>query len=154
MSNLKLPKLQRKRGKKRTFPDYGISPTYDELHIPDYGLDDLFEEGIQPEQNKQLVPKPPTNEESLADGLEGKKKMYIDPQSDLPAEQQDLPPEDDDDEIPDYALDEEDRFNEILKDLDITTYDNVKKILNEPEMTRKLIRSYLKLAKFRREHFK
>lgn len=30
--------------------DYGI-PTYDG-DIPDYGLDDLFDEGIQQEQNK------------------------------------------------------------------------------------------------------
>lgn len=44
-------------------PDYGI-PIYDEA-IPDYGLEDLFVEGIQPEQNKQLVPIPPTYEESL-----------------------------------------------------------------------------------------
>ena len=51
-------------------PDHGI-PAYDE-DIPKYGLDDLFEEGIQTEQNKQLVPKPPTYEESLADVLEGK----------------------------------------------------------------------------------
>ena len=35
LSNLKLPKLQRKRGKKKmVVPDYGI-PTYDE-HIPNY----------------------------------------------------------------------------------------------------------------------
>ena len=58
-------------------PDYGI-PIYDEA-IPDYGLEDLFVEGIQPEQNKQLVPKPPAYEESLADVLEGKKRMYVDP---------------------------------------------------------------------------
>ena len=59
--NLKLTALQRKRGKKMALPDYGI-PTYDE-DIPDYALDDLFdEEEIRPEQNKHLVPKPPTYE--------------------------------------------------------------------------------------------
>ena len=59
--NLKLPALQRKCGKKMAVPDYGI-PTYDE-DIPDYALDDLFdEEEIRPEQNKHLVPKPPTYE--------------------------------------------------------------------------------------------
>ena len=59
LGNLKLPALQRKRGKKMAVPDYGI-PTYDE-DIPDYALDDLFdEEEIRPEQNKHLVPKPPT----------------------------------------------------------------------------------------------
>lgn len=45
--------------KKMSVLDYGI-PTYDQ-NIPDYGLDDLFDEdGIQPEINKQLVPNPPT----------------------------------------------------------------------------------------------
>ena len=79
LGNLKLPALQRKRGKKMVVPDYGI-PTYDE-DIPDYALDDLFdEEEIRQEKNKHLVPKPPTYEESLADVLEGKKKMYVDPQ--------------------------------------------------------------------------
>ena len=58
-------------------PDYGI-PMYDEA-IPDYGLEDLFDEGIQPEQNKQLVPKPHAYEESLAYVLEGQKRMYVDP---------------------------------------------------------------------------
>ena len=43
-------------------------------------IDDLFDEGIQPKQNKWLVPKPPPYEESLADALEGKKQIYIDVQ--------------------------------------------------------------------------
>ena len=40
-------------------------------------------------------------------------------------------------------MDEEDRTNEILKDLEITDYDNVEKILNQPEMTPTKIRSCL-----------
>ena len=49
-------------------PHYGI-PLYIE-DIADYELDDLFdEEKIQPEQNKQSMPKPPTYEESLADKI-------------------------------------------------------------------------------------
>ena len=39
-------------------PNYGIA--IEDEDIPDCGLDDVFDEGIQPEQNKQLVPKPPT----------------------------------------------------------------------------------------------
>ena len=59
LGNLKLPVLQRKHGRKIAVPDYGIAIEDDE-DIPDYELDDLFdEEEIQPEQNKQLVPKPP-----------------------------------------------------------------------------------------------
>ena len=54
---LKLPALQRKRGKKMAVRDYGIALEGDD--IPDFALDNLFdEEGIPPEKNKQLVPKP------------------------------------------------------------------------------------------------
>ena len=126
--------------------------------IPDYELDDLFdEEEIQPQQNKQLVPKPPTYEESLADVLEGKEKVYVDPQH-LPPEPQDLPPEYDEDEVPDYALSEEDKIAEILEDLNITNCDNVDKILSQPEMTTHKTRSYLNKvivnANFRRNQLK
>ena len=49
LGNLKLPAVQRKRGRKMAVPDYGI-PLYDK-DIPDYELDDLFdEEEIQPEK--------------------------------------------------------------------------------------------------------
>ena len=124
-----------------TVPDYGI-PTYDELDILDYALDDLFDENeIRPEINKQLVPKPPTYEESLADKLKEGKQIYVDPQY-LP-EPEDLPPEYAEDEVPDYALDEEDRINKILEDLKITDYDNVEKIISQPEMTPQKTRSYL-----------
>ena len=59
LGGLRLPALPRKHGKKMPVLDYGI-PTYDENN-PDYGLDDpVDEDGIQPEINKQLVPKPPT----------------------------------------------------------------------------------------------
>ena len=68
LSNLKLPTSQRKHGKKMWFPDYGIQAGDDE-DIPYYALD----KEIQPEQNKQLVPKPPTYLESLADVLGGVK---------------------------------------------------------------------------------
>ena len=51
LSNLKLAILQRKRGENMAVPDYGIQARDDE-DIPD-ALDDLFDEGIQPEQNKQ-----------------------------------------------------------------------------------------------------
>ena len=35
--------------------NYGIA--IEDEHIPDYGLHDLFDAEIQPEKNKQLVPK-------------------------------------------------------------------------------------------------
>ena len=39
--------------------------------IPNYGLDDFFDEGLAPENKKQIVPKPPTYEESLKDIFRG-----------------------------------------------------------------------------------
>ena len=116
LSNLKLP--ARKSANKK-------------MVTPDYGLD---EEEIQPEMNKQLVPKPPTYEESLADKLKEGKQIYVDPQY-LPPKPEDLPPEYDEDEVPDYTLDEEDRTTKILEDLEVTDYDNVEKIISQPEMT-------------------
>lgn len=84
--------------------------------------------------------------------------MHVDPQY-LPTDSLEQPLEYDEDEIPDYTLDEEDRSNEILKDLEITDYGNVEKIINEPEMTPKKIRSFLhnkllKLANLRRNQLK
>ena len=68
-----------------------------------------------PQQEKQLVPKPPTYEQSLQDILEGKKEIYVDPKY-FP-EEPELPPEYDEDEEIDYGLDDEDMDNEILNDL-------------------------------------
>ena len=89
-----------------------------------------------------LVTKPPTYEESLADKIKKGKQIYVDPQY-LPPEPEDFPPEYDEDEVPDHALDEEDRTAEILKDLEITDYDNIDKILSQPEMTPQKMRSYV-----------
>ena len=127
--NLNIPRLTKKLG----VPDYAI-PLEDE--VPDYGLDDFFDEGLVPENEKQIVPKPPTYEESLKDVLEGKKQIYVNPQY-FPEEPQDMPPEYEEDEEIDYALDEEDSANMILDDLGISNYDDIEKRLNQPEMTQK-----------------
>ena len=63
--NLNIPRLTKKRGKKLGVPDYGIAL---EDEVPDYGLEDLFDEGLVPENEKQIVPKPPTYEESITQG--------------------------------------------------------------------------------------
>ena len=76
--NLNKPRLTKKRGKKQGAPDYGIA--LEDEDIPDDGLDDFFDEGLGPENEKQIVPKPPTYEESLKDVLEGKKQIYVNPQ--------------------------------------------------------------------------
>ena len=143
--NLNIPRLK-KRGRNRGVPDYAVGVEDEDGGIPDYGLDDFFDEGLVPENKKQIVPKPPTYEESLKDILEGKKQIYVDPQY-FPEEPQDLPPEyeeyEEDEEI-DYALDEEDSANTILDDLGLSNYDDIEKQLGRPEMPKKQIKPFLK----------
>ena len=153
--NLNIPRLTKKHGKKLGVPDYGIA--LEDEDIPDYGLDDFFDECLVPENKKQIVPKPPTYEESLQDILEGKKQIYVNPQY-FPEEPQDLPPEYEEDEEIDYALVEEDSANMILDDVGLPNYDDIEKQLNQPEMTQKRIKRYvdkqLKNAEFKRHQLK
>ena len=153
--NLNIPRLAKKRGKKLGVPDYGIA--LEDEDIPDYGLEDLFDEGVVPENEKQIVPKPPTYEESLKDVLEGKKQVYVDPQY-FPEEPQDMPPEYEEDEEIDYALDEEDSVNMILDELELSNYDDIEKQLKRPEMPKSQIKPFLKKklkdAEFRRNQLK
>ena len=146
--NLNIPRLTKKRGKKLGVPDYGIA--LEDEDIPDYGLDDFFDEGLVPEDEKQIVPKPPTYEESLKDVLEGKKQTYVDPQ--------DMPPEYEEDEEIDYALDEEDSADMILDELELSNYDDIEKQINQPEMTQRKIKKYvnkkLKDAEHKRNQLK
>ena len=139
--NLNIPRLK-KRGRNRGVPDYAVGVEDEDGGIPDYGLDDFFDEGLVPENKKQIVPKPPTYEESLKDILEGKKQIYVDPQY-FPEEPQDMPPEYEEDEEIDYALDEEDSANMILDELDLSNYDDIEKQLNQPEMTQQKIKKYI-----------
>ena len=143
--NLNIPRLTKKRGKKLGVPDYGIA--LEDEDIPDYGLDDFFDEGLVPENKKQIVPKPPTYEESLKDVLEGKKQIY-----------DEEPPEYEEDKEIDYALDEEDSANMILDELELSNYDDIEKQINQPEMTQRKITKYvnkkLKDAEFKRNQLK
>ena len=153
--NLNIPRLTKKRGKKLGVPDYGIA--LEDEDIPDYGLDDFFDEGLVPENEKQIVPKPPTYKESLKDVLEGKKQIYVNPQY-FPEEPQDMPPEYEEDEEIDYAMDEEDSTNLILDELGLSNYDDIEKQLKEPEMTqlraKKYINKKLEDANFKRNQLK
>ena len=109
--NLGMPQKRKRPLKKGEVPNYGIDI---EDEVEDMGLDDLFGDYVPPQQEKQIVPKPPTYEESLADVLEGKKEIYVDPQY-LSENPQELPPEYDDDEEVDYAIDDEDLIKETLE---------------------------------------
>ena len=149
--NLGMPQKRKRPLKKGEVPNYGIDI---EDEVEDIGLDDLFGDYVPPQQEKQLVPKPPTYEESLADILEGKKEIYVDPQylSENPLE---LPPEYDDDEEVDYTLNTEDERSNILNDIGIPDYENVEMVLNQQEMTPKKTKTYLnkiiKDANFKRK---
>ena len=149
--NLGMPQKRRRPLKKGEVPNYGIDI---EDEVEDMGLDDLFGDYVPPQQEKQIVPKPPTYEESLADVLEGKKEIYVDPQY-LSENPQELPPEYDDDEEVDYAIDDEDLIKETLEDIGIPDYENVELKLNQQEMTPKTTKAYLnkiiKNANFKRK---
>ena len=153
--NLNIPRLTKKRGEKPGVPDYGIA--LEDEDIPDYGLDDFFDEGLAPDNEKQIAPKPPTYEESLKDILEGKKQIYVDPQY-FPEKPQDMPPEYEEDKEIDYALDEEDSVNMILDELKLSNYDDIEKQLKRPEMPKSQIKPILnkklKDAEFKRHQLK
>ena len=148
--NLRMPQREKRPPKKAGVPNYGVDI---EDEVEDMNLGDLFDEQpVLPKSEKQLVPKPPTYEESLEDILEGK-EIYVDPQY-FPQDPQELPPEYDDDEEVDYAIADEDMSKEILNDIGIPNYENVDKILNQQEMNPTKTEAYLKKvikdAKFKR----
>ena len=105
ISNLKIhPRKKRQPKKEVQIPDYGIDL---EDEVEDMNLGDLFDQLVPPQQEKQIVPKPPTYEQSLQDVLEGKKGIYVDPQY-LPQEPSEMAPEYDEEEKPDYEMADED----------------------------------------------
>ena len=125
--------------KKRPVPDYGIAI---DDEVPDYGLEDLFGDQVLPQNDKQLVPKPPSYEDVLEDLASGKKQTYIDPE--YMYEPEDLPPEYEEEEVPDYNILEEDRINQALDQLGIPNYDDVELRLTEKDMDDKKSKAYLK----------
>ena len=141
LKELTAPKapLRRLVKKKRPVPDYGLEIGDDE-DVPDYGLEDLFGEQVQPQDDKQLVPKPPSYEDVLEDLASGKKQMYIDPE--YMYEPEDLPPEYEE-EVPDYEILEEDRINQALDQLQIPNYDDIELQLQQEDMNDKKRKSYL-----------
>ena len=137
--NLRMPQRRKRPLKKGEVPNYGIDI---EDEVEDMDLGDLFDEQpVLPQSEKQIVPKPPTYEESLEDMLKGK-EIYVDPQY-FPQDTQELPPEYDDDEEVDYALADEDETKEILDDLGIPNYESVDMTLNQPQMTPRKTKKYL-----------
>ena len=129
LTSPKMP-LRRLPKKKRPVPDYGIAI---DDEVPDYGLEDLFGDQVLPQNDKQLVPKPPSYEDVLKDLASGEKQMY---------EPEDLPPEYEE-EGPDYNILEEDAINQVLDELQIPNYDDIESRLQEEEMNDQKRKSYL-----------
>ena len=132
------------------------------LEVPDYSIDegipDLFDEGVQPQSTKQLVPTPRKSVKQMIEDLEaGKKKLTTVPEymhylGDPPeyAEDEDEdedeygdPPEYVEDEIPDYEISEEDRINETLDEFKLANYEDIEMQLRRGDMTGKARHSYL-----------
>ena len=131
MPLIRLPK------KKRPVPDYGIAI---DDEVPDYGLDDLFDQPVLPENEKQLVPKPPSYEDVLKDLASGEKRIHIDPEYMYKPE--DLPPGYEE-EGPDYNILEEDSINQVLDELEIPNYEDVELRLQQEDMNDTKRKSYL-----------
>ena len=148
LTSPKIP-LRRLPKKKRPVPDYGIAI---DDEVPDYGLDDLFDQPVLPENEKQIVPKPPSYEDVLKDLASGEKQIYIDPE--YMYEPEDLPPEYEE-EGPDYNILEEDIINQALDELQIPNYDDIELRLQQEDMNDTKRKSYLtnalKKAKNRRQ---
>ena len=142
LKELTAPKapLRRLVKKKRPVPDYGVQAGDDE-EVPDYGLEDLFGDQVLPQNDKQLVPKPPSYEDVLKDLASGEKQMYIDPE--YMYEPEHLPPEYEE-EVPDYEILEEDRINQVLDELEIPNYDDIELRLQQEDMNDTKRKSYLK----------
>ena len=142
LRDITAPKIPLRRLKKRgPVPDYGLEMGDDE-EVPDCGLEDQFGEQVLPQNDKQLVPKPPSYQDVLEDLASGEKKMYIDPE--YMYEPEDLPPEYEEEEGPDYAIIEEDRINEALDKLGIPNYEVVELRLQQKEMNDQKRKAYLK----------
>ena len=132
------PIKRRLKRKQVEVPNYVIN--IEDEGIPDYNLEDLFDEGVEPQNMKQLVPKPPSYDEVLKDLETGEKKIYINPEY---MQQLEDPPEYEEDEVPDYEIFEEDRINETLDELGITNYEDIEAQLKRDDMTEKTRHSFL-----------
>ena len=139
LKELTTPKapLRRFAKKKGLVPDYGIDI---DDEVPDYGLEDLFSEQVQPQNEKQLIPKPPSYEDVIEDIASGKKQMYIDPE--YMYEPEDLPPGYEE-EGPDYNIIEEDAINQALDKLNIPNYNDIELRLTEEDMDDNKRKAYL-----------
>ena len=131
-----------KRPPKKDEPGIDYMPEVDPYEDMDVEGLINFGDYVPPQQEKQIVRRPPTYEEALKDILEGKKEIYVEPQY-FPQEPEELQHEHDDDEEINDELHDRDTINEILDDVGVMNYENVDKILNQPKMTIEKRKNYL-----------
>ncbi|PFX21554.1 Terminal uridylyltransferase 4 [Stylophora pistillata] len=112
------PIRERPREKSQV-PDYGIQAEDD---APDMNLGDLFEEPVLPQNDKQILPKPRSY-----DDIFDNKEFYVDPQY-FKEQPDELPPQYDEDEVPDYEIDEDEMHKNILNELGLQDYENFDKL--------------------------
>ena len=134
LRDITAPKIQfgRLPNKKRPMPDYGLQIGDDE-EVPDFHLEDLFGKQVQPQNDKQLVPKPPSYEDILKD-LANDENLEYEPED---------PPEYEEEEGPDYAIIEGDQINQVLDTLKIPNYEDVEYRLDQEGMNSQKRKSYL-----------
>ena len=147
LKELRYPKmpLRRLSKKKAPVPDYSLEIGDDE-DVPDYGLEDLFGDQVLPQDDKQLVPKPPSYEDVLNElASEKKDPKYTYEVDDLPTIYE---------EVPDYEIFEEDKINEVLNQLEIPNYEYIESLLKQENMNNKErktnINDALQLAKIKK----
>ena len=139
LKDIAAPKLPLRRLKKRgPVPDYGLDIGDDE-EVPEYGLEILFGEEVKPQNDKQLVPKPPSYEDILEDLASGEKSLYVEPEYMYEPED----PEYEDEDGPNYEIIEEDRINQALDALSLPNYDDVELRLQQEEINDKKKKAYL-----------
>ena len=134
LRDLKAPKAPLRRLKKKgPIPDYGLEIGDDE-EVPDYGLEDLFGEEIPPQNDKQVVPNPPSYEDVIKEIASQDIKYEPDnPQHEPEYIFDDIPIEEEKEE----GLDNGIKINQTLDQFSLTNYDEIGEYLNHDETSDK-----------------
>ena len=122
----------------------------EKLGVPDYGLEDE-DEGLVPDDQKQIEPNPPTYEESL-NNIFGENVPPLKKKTDSASDDEDSTSDDEDSisddedstsDDEDSTLDDEKIANEMLDRMELLNYNDIEKQLGRPEMPKKKIQPFL-----------
>ena len=126
-SDLSMPEKIKKPSKKKLAGiDYApeVDP-FEEMEI-----DDLFGDYVPPQQQKQIVPEPPSYSESVNEGIDY--AIHTDDEEDEEEKEEEEEEEE-----------EEEDDNETLKKLNLLSYEDVDKIFENPKVKSKMIKKHL-----------